>query len=124
GHRVQLGLAPPGSLLVSLRPHLLQLSLQVSQALADPASLDLDLGLAGASTGADAAHLAVVVIGPDQPRKQVVELGRLHLQSTLPGASVLREDVEDQLGAVDDPRLELLFEVALLARAQVLVADQ
>jgi hypothetical protein len=37
---------------------------------------------------------------------------------------VLSEDVEDQLRPVDHPGLELLLEVALLARAQVLVADQ
>ena len=66
----------------------------------------------------------VVVPGADQPWQQVVELCRLDLQPSLVGASVLGEDVEDQLGPVDHARLELALQVALLARAQVLVADQ
>ena len=52
-----------------------------------------------------------------------MQLGRLDLQATLPGAGVLGEDVQDQLGPVDDLDLELALQVALLARAQVLVAD-
>ena len=105
-------------------PHLVQLTIEVAKPLADAAPFDLDLGLAGTSAGADAAHLAVVVVGTDQARKQVVELSRLDLQAALSSAGVLREDVEDQLRTVDHPDLELLFEVALLPRAQVVVADQ
>ena len=44
------------------------------------------------------------------------------LPSALDG--VLREDVEDQLGAVDDPQLELVLEPALLAGIEVVVDDQ
>jgi hypothetical protein len=53
-----------------------------------------------------------------------MELRSFDLQAALVGSSMLGEDVEDQLGPVDNPGLELLLEVALLARAQVLVADQ
>src|SRR5207249_11069739 len=124
GDRVQLRAAAPRSLLVTLSPHVLQLLLQVAQALSNPTPLDLDLSLTGAAAGADAAHLAVVVVGADEARKQVVELRRLDLEAALSGARVLREDVEDQLGPIDDPRPQLPLEVALLPRAQVLVADQ
>jgi hypothetical protein len=53
-----------------------------------------------------------------------MQLRRLHLEAALAGPRVEGEDVEDHLGAVDDLDAELLLEVALLARAEVLVADQ
>ena len=122
-HRRQVRPLPARPLLDALRAHLRQLLLQVAHALADAPALDLDLGLAGAAARADAAHLPVVVVRADQPRQQVPELGRLDLQPALTGAGVLGEDVQDQLGPVHHPQAELLLQVALLAWAQVLVAD-
>src|SRR5438552_1970623 len=54
----------------------------------------------------------------------VSALRRVDLQPDLPGPGVLGEYVQDQLGAIDDSQLELALQVALLARAQILVADQ
>ena len=51
-----------------------------------------------------------------------MQVGRLHLQAAFMRARVLREDLEDHLGAVEDPHLQLALEVALLTGAQVLVA--
>src|SRR5207237_9848189 len=89
----------------------------------DSAPLHLDLLLTGTAARADAAHLAVVVVGADQPGQEVAELGGLDLEATLAGPGMLREDVQDQLGPVHHADAELLLEVALLTRAQVLVAD-
>ena len=43
-----------------------------------------------------------------QARQPVLELGELHLELAVPGARVLGEDVEDQLGAVDHAQVEPL----------------
>ena len=51
------------------------------------------------------------------------ELRQLDLQPRLARARAAREDVEDQLGAVDDLRLERLLEVAHLRRREVVVED-
>src|ERR1700730_16544865 len=69
------------------------------------------------------AHLAVVRVGADQPWQKVVEARGLDLQAALMGSRVLRKDLQDHLGAVEHARLELAFQVALLARAQTVVAD-
>jgi hypothetical protein len=45
------------------------------------------------------------------------------LQPALVGPRVLGEDLEDDLGPVEHTNLELELEVALLSRAQVVVAD-
>ena len=111
-------------MLLALVADLLQLPLEVLQAAADAPPLHLDLLLTRAAPGSDAADLPVVVVRADQPRQQVVELGRLDLQPALPSARVLGEDVEDQLRAVDHAQPQLALEVPLLAGAQVLVADQ
>ena len=56
-------------------------------------------------------------------RQVVLELGQLDLQLSLRSDGVLREDVEDELGPVDDPELELVFQASLLTGGQVVVDD-
>jgi hypothetical protein len=57
------------------------------------------------------------------PREVVLELGELDLELAFGAAGVLGEDVEDQLGAIDDARRQRILEVALLGRVE-LVIDQ
>ena len=52
-----------------------------------------------------------------------MESGGLDLEPSFMRPGVLSEDLEDHLGAVEDARLELQLEVALLPRAQIVVAD-
>jgi hypothetical protein len=59
---------------------------------------------------------------PAHAREVVLELGELDLQLALGRARVVGEDVEDDRRAVDDRHVELLLEVALLAREQLVVA--
>ncbi len=63
-------------------------------------------------------------VGPQPPhaREVVLELGELDLELALGRVGVVGEDVEDHGGAVDDRHAELLLEVALLARQQLVVA--
>src|SRR5258708_38456948 len=53
----------------------------------------------------------------------MVQARRFDLQPALVGTRVLGEDLEDHLCAVEHTNLELQLEVALLSRAQVVVAD-
>ncbi len=62
-------------------------------------------------------------IGANEPGEQVLQLGQLHLKLALASACAPREDVEDQLRAVDDLSLERLFQVPRLRGAQLVVED-
>ena len=59
----------------------------------------------------------------DEPRQQVLQLRELDLQLAFARPGAAREDVEDQLRAVDDLAAERLLEVAQLRRAQLVVED-
>jgi succinyl-diaminopimelate desuccinylase len=61
---------------------------------------------------------------PSHPRKVVFELRELDLELSLGADGVLGEDVEDQLRAVDHPRLERVLERPLLRRAELVVDDE
>src|SRR5690349_16599362 len=106
---------------------MLDLAVEVADALADAPALHLDLLLAEASARPHSptppANLTVVRVGADQSRQQVMQARRLDLQTAFVCAGVLGEDLEDDLGAVEHPRLDRQLQVALLSRAQVLVAD-
>jgi hypothetical protein len=54
-----------------------------------------------------------------QTRKQIIQLGKLDLQAAFPGAGAGSENIEDQLGAIDDFRIEQLFKIALLRGAEI-----
>src|SRR5262249_29776455 len=116
-------LTPPASL--ALRgPGLgetLELGLELVHAPLDATPVHLELGLARAP-GADAAGLlAQLDAAPPQPRQPVSQLRQLDLHHALLAVGVLGEDVEDQGDAVDDVAPELLLEVALLRRRQLVV---
>lgn len=118
GHRVALAVQPlglPGGL------HGRDLPAQLGHPLTDATAVQLDLGLTG-STAADAlarrrpaAGLAGQGLAPAaQSREHVLQLGELHLGLALLGLRVLREDVQDQTGAVDDLDLDHVLERAPL----------
>jgi hypothetical protein len=58
-----------------------------------------------------------------EARPHVLELRQLHLQLGFAAAGMAREDVEDELGAVDDVEVEDLFQIARLRRRQRVVED-
>src|SRR5260370_718215 len=74
---LELGTAPSRALLVPLRPHLLDLAVEVADALADAPLLGLDLLLAGSPARPESpplpADLAVVRVRADEPRQLVVQ---------------------------------------------------
>ena len=59
-----------------------------------------------------------------QARSEVAELRDLDLQLALQRARALRENIEDQLAAIDDAKIEFLFEVARLRGAQRVIENR
>jgi hypothetical protein len=112
---------------VALRPDLLDLSVEVSHPLADSPPLNLDLLLAKTPASphptSTPTNLSVICVCADESGQKVMEACGLDLQAAFMSARVLGEDLQDDLGAVEHPRLQLQLEVALLSRAQVLIAD-
>ena len=119
-----LGLALRGAVLVDLA----ELGLELVDAALDAATVDLELGLAGAA-GADAGPArrhAAALLGQRRALaahagQPVLEQGQLDLGLALLAVGVLGEDVEDHRGAVDGGAPEQLLEVALLGRGQLVV---
>ena len=92
-----------------------QLAAQAHQLIVNGAAVGLDLRLAGAADKAQAPALAFKVgPGAHQPRALVAECGHFHLQDTFAGARAVREDLEDEPGAVEDLDPPVLFQIALL----------
>jgi succinyl-diaminopimelate desuccinylase len=94
-----------------------------------PVRFELRLaGAAGADSGAETAGAAAepLEVLPHAPhtREVVFELRKLDLELSLGADGMLGEDVEDQLGSIDDPRLEGVLERPLLGGAQLGVDEQ
>ena len=103
----------------------------------DPAIREASVGLELRFAGAARPDTAADLCGPASARKPlevlphaaharevVLELCELDLQLPLRGDGVLGEDVEDQLGAVDDACRERVLERPLLRRLQLLVDEK
>src|SRR5439155_2827477 len=91
--------------------------------LAYPATIDLQLRLAGSATPDSTGEARERVVPSDQPRQPVLELRQFHLQLAVGALRALREDVEDELGAVDDAQARRLGDVPRLRRLQVAIED-
>ena len=61
---------------------------------------------------------------PRQSRLQIAQLSDLDLQLTLEGTGALREDIENQLAAIDDTDFELVLQIARLCGAQGVVENR
>ena len=96
---------------------------ELGDAVAHPPPVDLELGLARAAPADAAGQPRERVVAPDQPRVEVLELGQLDLQLAVRRLGPLREDVEDQLGAVEDLEGGGVGDVDGLRRRQVGVED-
>lgn len=86
------------------------------------AAVGFQPGFAGAAQ-ADGATALTLQVRPAsyQPRGHVTQLRQLHLQLAFVAARTLREDVQDQPGAVDHTPLQIPLKVALLAGRQGVV---
>jgi hypothetical protein len=87
-------------------------------------AVTLELGLARTARPDPAAEALEVLPHAPHARQVVLQLSQLDLQLALCTHGVLGEDVENQLRAVDDTRLEHVLERTLLHRAELAVDEQ
>ena len=59
-----------------------------------------------------------------EPWQQILKLRQLYLQLSFTGAGVTGKDIQDQLGAVDHPRVHYLLDVALLGGREIVIKQQ
>ena len=98
--------------------------LEPCHAVARATPINLELGLTGPPT-ADASRESGQrdVRALREPRQPVPELRQLDLELAVAGGRVLRENVEDELRAIDNAQLHACSQVARLRGRQVLVDD-
>ena len=89
----------------------------------DASAIGFELGFARAPGADAAAEPRQCGARADEPRQQVLELRQLDLQLAFARPRAAREDVENQLRAIEHLAVERLLEVAKLRRAQLVVED-
>jgi hypothetical protein len=75
---------------------------------------------AGSDTTAEPGKLRS---GPSEPRQKIIQLGQLDLQLSLAAARVPREDVQDELGAINNATVRPALQIALLHGRELAVKD-
>ncbi len=117
--------APPFALGVAAALELAKPLLEDADPPAGEAAVGFELRLAGAATSGAHAPTRSLQVKPHAPhaREVVLELRKLDLELSLCSDGVLGEDVENELGPVEDTRVERVFEAALLARVELGVDD-
>ena len=109
------------TLLAAHAAHSLQVLFELINASLDAAAVGFKLGFPR-STGADsAAKLRHGLAPAGEARQQVLKLRQFHLELTLAGAGVAGKDVEDDLGAVENAKLERGLQVAQLRGREIVV---
>ena len=87
-------------------------------------AIGFELGFAR-TPGADAAaQLRHFDSASAQPRQHVLQLRQFHLQLAFPRPRMFRKNIEDQLGAVDHPGVDQLFDVALLRSGEIVIEQK
>ncbi len=90
----------------------------------DPATVDLQSGFSRSPAPDTPGQTGQGIIPPDQTGQDIFQLGRLHLEFSLPGPGPLGKDIQDQLGAVDHFQVGEIGQRADLRRIQVLIENQ
>ena len=90
---------------------------------ANAPAVGLELGFARPARADAAAEPRQRRAGAHQPRQQIFQLRKLHLQLALACLRAAREDIKDQLCAVDDLTADPFFDLPELRRRQLVVED-
>ena len=122
-HRRHIDLVTPLAQLRSAPPHDVDLVLQRFHAHANAPAIRFELGFAGTPRADAAAEPRQRLARSDEARQKVLQLGELDLQLAFSRAGAPREDVQDQLRAIDHLAIEPLVELAQLRRRQLVVED-
>ena len=92
-------------------------------ALADQTAVGFELRFARTAQ-ADTAFLALEVSPrANQPRRQILQLRELDLQLAFVAAGALREDIENEAGAIDHTPIQRLLQIALLRRRERVIEN-
>src|SRR5438876_739237 len=121
-----LALPPPGALRLVLEAHSVELFLQLGDAVADLAPVELAVRLAAAASAGAAAPPVLrpgLLGGFAHPRRHVAQARDLDLRARVARARVPVKDFEDYQRAVHHLAADLLREVELL-RGRNLVVDE
>ena len=111
----------PLALLGADAADIFDLLLQVPHTAGNFAAIGFEFRFAGA-TGTDAtSQLRHLDAMPGQAGHHVLQLREFNLQLAFASAGVAREDVEDELGAVDYAPLDDPFDIALLRGTKVVI---
>src|SRR5271166_572358 len=94
--------------------HVLQLLLHVTDAAVNLAAIGFELSLARAARADTATELRHFHAAPGEAREQVFQLRQFHLQLAFASSGVTGENVEYELGTVDNADAKLALQVALL----------
>ena len=97
--------------------------LDFSHAIANAPAVGFKFLLARSARADAAAKPRKFFAASGQPRQQIIELRKLHLELAFAGARVRGEDIENQLGAVDHAAARALFHVAKLHGREIVVHD-
>jgi hypothetical protein len=113
GHRNRFAPLP---LLRPYAAHIFDLLFDVPDPPKNPPPVSLELSFARSASADPAAELRHFHAAPRQPWQHVLKLRQFHLQLTLASARVPRENIENELCAIDDPRVDHALNIPLLRR--------
>src|SRR5208283_1184336 len=97
------------------------LLLDVPDAPENLSPVGLELSFARSASADAAAELRHFHAAPRQPWQHVFELRQFHLQLTFTSAGVTGKNIENQLRAIDDARVDDALNVALLRRRKIVI---
>src|SRR5581483_1905282 len=97
-------------------PNVFDLLFDVANAPVDFSAIGFQLSFARTSGTDAAAELHHFQTAPGQTRQQIFQLRKFDLQLSFTGAGVAREDVEDELRAINHPGTDNLLDISLLGR--------
>ena len=107
----------------ALRPDLVDCGAQRSDPGANAPAVILQLLLTGAARADAAAEPGKQRAAPSKSRKQIGQLGQFDLQLAFPAPSAACKNIQDQLGPVDHPQVQLPLQVAQLGGRKIVVED-
>src|ERR1700676_1264431 len=95
--------------------------LNFSHAVAYAPAVGLEFLFAGASRADTAAQTREFFASAGQPGKQIIQLREFHLKLAFTGARMARENVEDQLRAINHAAAHAFFKIAKLPGSQIVI---
>src|SRR5262245_9017966 len=95
------------------RTYAFEIVLDLLDTAGDAAAVGFELGFAGTAGADSAAEARHLDAASGEPRQAVIQLREFDLQAAFASAGTRREDVENELCAVDDLGIQRFLEVAL-----------